>query len=225
MKKLIASTAVGAAFCASSAFAGLYTGDTTAGYGTNPPLPTETGYYIWSNEDQTSWSVRWTGNNSGNTADRDDWYGRVSIAGADLNEVNEVLFESDKDSLDTTFSDTRRDAIEFEAFAGPHWDGFDFTITPELGVNQIDFRLGSDLFSGISEGEEDQVAQGIFVGEGNSPMVGVDIATSSESTTQFYQEFFITFEHTASVSEPATLAIFGLGLAGLGIARRKQRKQ
>ncbi|MDX1695490.1 MAG: PEP-CTERM sorting domain-containing protein [Ketobacteraceae bacterium] len=212
MRKLFASVAAGAALMASSAFATpVYTGDTFADFDTNPPLPTDSGYYIWSNEDRTSWSVRWTGNNNNNTQSG-SWYGSIELGGLELTSVTEVQFES----VDSTFVldldvPGISDVITHQAYAGPVWDGFDFTLESAIAGEVIGFNLGSSLFSLGGNGEKDSV--GIFIGSAYSgTQVLVQGAGDSSRVTQNFE---------ISVPEPGSLALFSLGIIGLSLARRK----
>ena len=231
MNKLIAGVAAGAAFMASSAFATpVYTGDTYADFSLNPPLPTASGYYIWSNEERTSWSVRWTGNNNGSTQ-WGQWFGSIEFGGLEVGGVSEVQFESGhSDEVNlfdfdipgisdvityTGYAGPLWDAawdVSFMLFrAGPLWDGFDFTIDSAIAGEVIGFNLGSTLFSLDTIGEQESM--GIFVGQDYASVnVLVQGTTDSSGRTQNFE---------ISVPEPGSLALFSLGILGLGLSRRK----
>ncbi|MCG8315123.1 MAG: PEP-CTERM sorting domain-containing protein [Pseudomonadales bacterium] len=212
MFKPMLLTVAATAFIASNAFATpVYTGSTYADFGVAPPLPNETGYYIWSNDDQTEWSVRWTANNNGSSV-WGDWYGSIEFGGLDVTSTTPVLFEAghsdDVDLYDLSFVGLN-EFIVFEGYAGPHWDGFDFTIDEAITGEVIGFNLGSSLFSFDANGEQEGV--GIFIGE-EYASTQVLVQDMRGRTTQNFE---------ISVPEPASLGIFALGLLGLGIARRR----
>lgn len=212
MKKMLQLLSVLTLIVSTHAFASpIYTGDTVANFWRNPSLPNESGYYIWSNESRTDWSVRWTGNNNGDT-EWLEWAGAILIYDPSSLDgpVSEILFEASHIDNVITFEDVDLDIVAFEGYAGPHWDGFDFSVT---SGGMIEFFLGSDLFAGT----EDGLASNIFLGgDYANPEVWVD-----DYPGVFAEQSFMV--STVSVPEPAMLSLFGAGLIGLGFARRASK--
>lgn len=193
-----------------------YNGNTTATNITGAQM--DTGYYIWNTTNATSnWHIRWTSTNSvsGNLV---DWFGSVVLEGNGLVSSSTFQFENGGTHGDQIDVDTGlfTDEIEWIAHTNDTGgvDGIDFIIDSTLNV--LEFNLGSSLFANLDEHTSDSGVAGtnIFIGE-NFDIPNVLVFHSRAGV---YQSFEV------SVDEPATLALLGLGLAGLGFARRKQAK-
>ncbi|MCG7868688.1 MAG: PEP-CTERM sorting domain-containing protein [Candidatus Thiodiazotropha taylori] len=219
MKRLIATTLAFATFCVSTAIQAypIYTGDATADFGNRPGSASSNaaGYYIWTNDTYQEWSVRWTGNDYG-TVLSGDWSGRVSLSHLIEDSVVEFSFGR-RDELfviQDGWGDIQ-DYIYFTGRSGSGYDGFDFSVDTNY-FNVVNFSLSSTLFDieptnggGVTEGT------GIYIGENmETPLVDI-----RDQHGQLAQKFAIT-----NVPEPSTLALLGLGLAGIG-ARKLSRKR
>jgi hypothetical protein len=199
----------------------VYTGPTAAEFGTGDtglpgsPASNAAGYYLWTTGD--TWSVRWTGNDYGDTTWY-DWFGSVELTNLVDGSITSVLFESghsDGVSGVTDLLFTEQDFIAFLGYAGPHYDGFDFTIDPTI-ISVVDFELGSSMFSQLTPDPAHVAGMNIFIGQDfNTPLVQVQDWGNGRIVQRF---------EVASVPEPSTLALMCIGLAGMGFSRWRRLK-
>jgi hypothetical protein len=219
MKNTISSALAFAALCMSATTQALpiYSGETAAGFGINPGAASSNaaGYYIWSNDTYDFWSVRWTGNDFG-TVLRGDWGGQVALTDLASGSVVNVRFEAQQVDATYVFQDLDgfEDYINFDGRAGSGYDGFDFSLNSQDNA-VLSFSLWSTNFTGLTPSTTAVEATGIFIGqEFTAPMV--DVVGQGEKIVQNFQ--------VSSVPEPSTLALLGIGLAGIGTRRMSHRK-
>lgn len=200
----------------------VYTGNTAADFVTNPGSPSSNtaGYYIWSDASRENWSVRWTGNDYGNTSWY-TWFGSVSLTSLVDGSVKAISFETtrpdrvDMMSYDVNFLGSDLDLVLFTGHAGPGYDGFDFTIDTSVTQNVV-FELGSDMFNAMVPGNDVQQGMGIYIGQDSvTPLVQVQDSLRGKLQR---------FETSAAVPEPSTLLLMAGSLFGFGASRIRRRK-
>lgn len=198
-----------------------YTGNTYGDELSNP-WTGDAGYYLWNDEtDPRAWHLRWSAPGASDSVV--DWGGSIIFRDSNLGSVNTFQYEASGiygDSLYTTYDNPFIGGGDAFTWSTSHTnntggiDGIDFYVTENAELMQI--SLGSSLFENLDTTTTDAGVDsfGIFIGSQYSSTNVLVV----ENGGMVHQQFEI------SVPEPASIALFGLGLAGLGMARRRQAK-
>jgi hypothetical protein len=182
------------------------------------------GYYIWNEEAATDqWHIRWTSDNA-STDSIIDWFGNIVFHNSALDSTSSYLFENGGtygDTLNVSYDNWLTGEDEFGWAAHTNdiggVDGIDFVIGGNLEL--LEFNLGTSLYN-IDSSDVCLLdscaseASFVYIGEDLAAPDVLQFITPNGRTVQ-------TFE--VAVPEPSIIALFGLGLIGMGFVGRRRK--
>lgn len=171
------------------------------------------GYYVWSNEDQTEWHLRWTGGSKNN---RLKFQGQIFLSGSD-SELSSNTMETSLYSFEKKdkFTQSSNSSIEFKTKAGRGKDGIDFSITGDpLTSGFICFDLNITGLTKSKTVTPLNFYSLIYLGE-----------QMGNPTSNEFKVAFNAPDNDAEpvhTPEPTTILLLGSGLIGIaGFGRKK----